>query len=112
MRIKPIGEAAGRLSRWRGLAGADVAALHRPAADGRLAGGSLARQRQAVPVVSANALLGARKGFLCGTANPGPAAGTAGAPPDQDLFSARIGRQVNGVYGIDLAALCIKPDSG
>jgi YVTN family beta-propeller protein len=30
----------------------------------------------------------------------------------QDLFSARMGCQVNGVYGIDLAALCIKRKSG
>jgi peptide/nickel transport system substrate-binding protein len=34
-----------------------------------------------------------------------------GNPPSPDFFSARIGCQTYGAYGIDLAALCIKPGS-
>ena len=34
-----------------------------------------------------------------------------GNSSSQDFFSARIGCQTYGVYGVDLAALCIKPRS-
>jgi hypothetical protein len=34
-----------------------------------------------------------------------------GNPPSPDFFSARIGCQTYGAYGIDLAALCSKPGS-